>query len=446
MKHTTFHYKHLDEVRADAERMGLALPLSEDTSLFSSPVDLAGTQLANRFSVQPMEGCDSTDDGTPTELTFRRYQRFARGGAGLLWMEAVAITPEGRANPHQLMLHEGNLDVFKRLVSEAKETALRENGFLPYLVMQATHSGRYSKPDGLPAPLIARHDALEEKEARLPEERVASDTYLKSLADKFAATARLAEMAGFDAVDIKACHRYLLSELLSAYDRPGPYGGSYENRTRLLKESIDAASAATKGDCAVTTRLNLYDGYPYPYGWGVDTSGGLDPVLDEPIRLVRELRAKHGIHLFNFTIGNPYFNPHVNRPYDLGAYVPPEHPLESQARVCRCIGEVKKQVEDIVVISSANSYLRQFSANMAAGMLADGAADIVGFGRMAFAYPDFAKDLMRTGALDPRQCCVACGKCTQLMRSGAVAGCVVRDSALYLPIYREKCMQAVVQA
>lgn len=114
-----------------------------------------------------------------------------------------------------------------------------------------------------------------------------------------------AGQAGFDGMDIKGCHRYLANELLSAYTRPGPYGGSYENRTRFLKNAFRAAQASVTGSFFLTSRLNVYDGFAYPYGFGV-REGSLDVDLTEPIRLIRELHEEFGIPLINVTMGNPY--------------------------------------------------------------------------------------------------------------------------------------------
>ena len=241
------------------------------------PLEVAGYRLHNRLVIQPMEGCDGTLDGSPGELTRRRYRRFAESGAGLIWMEAVAVVREGRANPRQLMLTRTNLDAFKRLTEDIREWAVRATGREPVLVMQATHSGRYSKPEGDPAPRIACRNPLFEKDMPLPDSCILSDDELRALPERYACSARLAEEAGFDGVDIKACHRYLLNELLSAHTRPGPYGGSFENRTRLLRDAVRAAKAATAGGAFITSRLNVYDGFPYPYGWGVLPDGGVEP-------------------------------------------------------------------------------------------------------------------------------------------------------------------------
>ncbi len=435
MEHKRFHYKSLDELKQELDLVGVRLPLSEDLSALQREVKIGSKTAANSIAIQPMEGCDGTADGRPAELTLRRYDRFARSGAGLIWAEAVAITPEGRANPRQLWLTRDNLDEYKKFVAGIKETCMRENGFEPVVIMQATHSGRYSKPEGVPAPLIAYNNPIFEGDKPIAAERILSDDYLYGLIDKFGASASLAEQAGFDGVDIKCCHRYLNSELLSAYTRKGDFGGSLENRTRLLRSGVAAAQAATGSDFIVTSRLNVYDGFAYPYGWGVREGEGTEVDLTEPLELVRVLHQEMGMKLLDVTIGNPYFNPHVNRPYDGGPYVPQEHPLEGVARMAHCVAEIQRANPALKVISSGLSYLRQFSANLAAGELENGVCSIAGFGREAFAYPDFPQDIFKKGAMEPNKCCIACGKCTELMRAGSTAGCVIRDE-VYLPIYR----------
>lgn len=435
MEHKRFHYKSLDELKQELDLVGVRLPLSEDLSALQREVKIGSKTAANSIAIQPMEGCDGTADGRPAELTLRRYDRFARSGAGLIWAEAVAITPEGRANPRQLWLTRDNLDEYKKFVAGIKVTCMRENGFEPVVIMQATHSGRYSKPEGVPAPLIAYNNPIFEGDKPIAAERILSDDYLYGLIDKFGASASLAEQAGFDGVDIKCCHRYLNSELLSAYTRKGDFGGSLENRTRLLRSGVAAAQAATGSDFIVTSRLNVYDGFAYPYGWGVREGEGTEVDLTEPLELVRVLHQEMGMKLLDVTIGNPYFNPHVNRPYDGGPYVPSEHPLEGVARMAHCVAEIQRANPELKVISSGLSYLRQFSANLAAGELENGVCSIAGFGREAFAYPDFPQDIFKKGAMEPNKCCIACGKCTELMRAGSTAGCVIRDE-VYLPIYR----------
>ena len=438
MEHVKFHYPDLAALRAELDRLGVTLPLSEDLSVLKTPAQVGRFTLANRLAVQPMEGCDGTADGAPDELTVRRYDRFADSGAALIWGEACAVVREGRANPRQLWLHEGSLDAFKRLTDRIRERSMKKNGFAPLLILQITHSGRYAKPNGVPAPLIAYNNPIFEKDRPIDASRILSDDALDALIPRFGEAAALAEKAGFDGADVKCCHRYLFSELMSAYTRPGKYGGSYENRTRLFFDAVRAAKAAVSSGFLITSRLNVYDGFPYPYGFGVADGGGIVPDMTEGVRVAQTLEKQFGYSLLDVTIGNPYFNPHVNRPYDLGGYVPPEHPLEGEARMFACVGAVKAACPGLTVISSAHSYLRALSPYLAAGAVKEGVSDLAGFGRMAFAYPDFASDILHKGSLDPKRVCLACGKCTELMRAGSTAGCVVRD-AYYTNLYREVC-------
>lgn len=427
MKHEKFHYHSLGEVRQTAEELGAFLPLAEDLSPLFQPLNLGKVTAANRIAFQPMEGTDGQENGAPGELTWRRYERFARGGAGLIWFEAVATVPEGRASAHQLMLTPENLDDFKRLVEHIKETGLKENGYAPIIVMQATNSGRYSKPTGVPDPLIA-YNCPPLEEPLLDDSHVLADETLQRYTDAYAPAAKLAREAGFDGVDVKCCHRYLACELLSAYTRPGRYGGSYENRTRFLKDAFAAAQSEI-GDGFLTSRMNAYDGFEYPYGWGVKEGEGLRVDLTEPLRLIGELRDQFNVPLMNITMGNPYKNPHVNRPYDHGNYVPPEHPIEGLGRVMQGLTDIQHAYPDLPILGSAFSYLRGYAPNLAAGMVGGGHCAMAGFGRMAFANPDFPNQLRHDGKID--KVCMTCGGCAVLLRAGRCAGCIVHDREVY---------------
>ena len=427
-------YTTLEEYESQRTVLAPTLPKGGDPAVLKTPLQAGSLLIPNRLACQAMEGCDGTPDGVPGELTLRRYRRLAEGGAGLIWYEATAVCREGRANPRQLWLTEENLDAFKAQVASIKEQALAANGYAPAVILQATHSGRYAKPDGTPAPLIAYNNPLFEKEAPIPKERIVSDEALDILRDQLIATARLAEKAGFDGVDIKCCHRYLNSELLSAYEREGRYGGSLENRTRLLRESIQGAMAACGKDFTVTTRLNVYDGFPYPYGFGVNSESlAFDPT--EPEWLLRTLQS-YGVKLVNITMGNPYVNPHVNRPFAIGGYETEEHPLQGVERMLEGIALLKERVPDLKILSSGLSYLGYAAPYVAADYIAQGKFDLAGFGRTVLAYPDFAKDILN-GNWDAAKLCLCCSKCSQIMRSGSTPGCVVRDREIYLPLYKK---------
>jgi len=430
-------YTSIDEFNQQNIGLGINLPFTEDTDVLKSAFNISGKTVPNCLACQAMEGCDGTADGSPDTLTKRRYKRLAKGGAGLIWFEATAVMEEGRANPRQLYITENNVDHFKKQIEEIKETALKTNGYEPIVIMQATHSGRYSKPNGTPAPLIAYNNPIFEKDQPISADRIVTDEYLDRVGDALVKGALLAEKAGFDGVDIKCCHRYLNSELLSAYNREGRYGGSLENRTRLLRESVKGAIENCSKDFIVSSRLNVYDGFPYPYGFGVSKDGGLELDTYEPDWLIKEL-YQYGVRLLNITMGNPYFNPHVNRPYAQGGYKAPEHPLEGVARILNGTAKLKELNPQMAIICSALSYLGTTAPNVVSAFIKNNKFDFAGFGRTIFAYPDFANDILKNGGMDKNKICICCSKCTEIMRTpGGTPGCVIRDKDIYHPLYNK---------
>lgn len=419
------------------EEANVSFPYSEDISPLNQKIVIANKTINNRIVYQAMEGCDGTLDGAPDELTIRRYLRFARGGAGIIWFEATAVFEEGRANPRQMYLTPKTEDSFKRIVNDIKEEGIKSNGFEPVVIIQLTHSGRYSKPHGTPAPLIAYNNPIFEKDNPIDKSRIVTDDYLDSLGEALVNGAVWSKKLGFDGADIKSCHRYLLSELLSAYERDGKYGGSFENRTRLLTNAVTDAKKLTGNDFIITSRLNVYDGFPYPYGFAVKEGNGIVPDFTESKMLVKNL-VKGGIDMIDMTMGNPYFNPHVNRPYSKGGYEAPEHPMYGVHRMLEGISEIASEIKGTPVISSGISFLGSESANVCAGYVKDGKFDFAGYGRQTLAYPDCAKEITSGKNLDPKKLCLCCSKCTEIMRKpGGTPGCVIRDGEVYMPIYKK---------
>ena len=437
MAHEKFHYKTLEELKARAQSLGVTIPFAQNTDCLKEGFRVRGFSFDNRLGIAPMEGADALSDGSPSELTIRRYVKEAEGGSAQIWFEAISIVPEGRSSAHQLMITRKNLENYKAMVDAIKEAGRKKNGYAPFLVMQANHSGRYSNPDGKPAPMIAYRHPEYEKLRPADDSCIVSDDYLQNLEETFGEAAKLAKEAGFDAVDIKSCHGYLLAELTSAYNRPGLYGGSYENRTRLLKNAIRAAKVWEDETFLVTSRLGIYDGFAWPWGFGVKEGEGNVPNLEEPIRLVSELHHDLGLDLINLTMGNPYVSIHVTRPFDMGKYIPDEHPLVGIARMIDGIGQVKRAVPDLTILASAPSYLRQYADLYSAGAVEQGYCDGMLFGRLSFADPEFANEIKKTGRLDPKKVCLTCGKCGDLIRAGKPTGCVIRNTETYMPYYRE---------
>ncbi len=383
--------------------------------------------IPNRVVFQPMEGCDCREDGAPGELTVKKYLNAARSGAGLIWLEATAVCPEGRTNPRQMMLTEQTLPDYAALVSEMRKAAKEETGINPVIFIQLTHSGRQSI-----VPMIAYRHPIYEATRPVTDENIVSDEYLSTLPALYAKTAALAVKAGFDGVDVKSCHGYLFQELLSSFTRKGEYGGSFENRTRLYFNAIRAVKAAVPKGYPVVTRLSVSDVIPYPYGFGTDKDGNLD--LTEPDRLIGEL-IDEGIGMLNVTLGNPYYNSFVNRPYraPLGAPEPPDVGLRRFEEVEK---HIKERFPSLLVVGSGLSFYRDDLLERAEDQLSRGICDLVGFGRMTLAYPSFYRDWL-AGKFDPKKTCVACSKCTALMRAKCVSGCAVFNE-YYRNLYKEK--------
>ena len=395
--------------------------------MIKKSIQIGQKTILNRVVLQPMEGCDCNTDGSPSELTRAKYLRAAKSGAGTVWFEANAVCPEGRTNPRQMMLTKENLPAFQALLHEMREIAKKECGIAPIFILQLTHSGRQSI-----VPMIAYRHPIYEERRPVTDENIVTDEYLDTLAAQYAASARLAVEAGFDGVDVKSCHGYLFQELLSAFHREGRYGGSFENRTRLYLDCFRAVRAAIPSQILLTTRLSVSDMVPSPYGFGTTEQNELD--LTEPERLVAQL-VKEGLQILNVTVGNPYYNPHVNRPYRKGGYEPPESPEVGLARFEIIEKYLKEHFPSLTVVGSGLSYYRNDLFEQADRQLSSNTCDLVGFGRMWLAYPTFYRDRLN-GTYDPKRCCLACSKCTELMRAGQVSGCAVFNE-YYKDLYKE---------
>jgi 2,4-dienoyl-CoA reductase (NADPH2) len=435
--HERFAFRDADALLGKIRDLALDIPFDDDPAVLLEPVSVAGGRLPNRLAVLPMESADAAPDGAPTEWTFRRYERFAAGGSGAIWVEATAVRADGRSNPHQLMLTEETEAEFRKLAARTRSAAAgaRGEGHEILLILQLTHSGRFAKPEGKPEPQIAHHspvlDPLHGLGAETP---LLSDEALEAIQDDFVNAADLAAAAGFDGVDIKACHGYLVSELLAAFTRTGSrYGGSFENRIRFLLETVRRIREEVPR-LLVTSRLSVADMVPFPYGFGMDPNRRNRPNLKEPKELVRRL-GREGVRLLALSIGVPAWKAHFGRPFDKpvpGASVPDEHPLEGVARHLRFAAEIQKASPGVAVVGAGYSWLRGFFPNVGAAMVRSRRTSIVGLGRGALAYPDYPRDLEKKGRLSSRKVCTACSLCSHLLRQQKPVGCVVRD-----PAYRE---------
>jgi len=395
--------------------------------MLESSIQIKDKIIPNRAVLQPMEGCDCNTDGSPSPLTIEKYIKAAKSGVGLIWFEATAVCPEGRTGPRQMMLTKDNLPAFRELLGNMRQIAKDETGTEPVFILQLTHSGRQSI-----VPMIAYRHPIYEERRPVTDENIVTDEYLDTLAEKYAESAVLALEAGFDGVDVKSCHGYLFQELLSAFGREGRYGGSFDNRSRLYLDCVRAVKKVLPDNILLTTRLSVADMVPKPYGFGTTEENVLD--FTEPDILIGRL-IDEGIQMLNVTVGNPYYNPHVNRPYRKGGYIPPEAAEVGLNRFVTIEKHIKEKFPALTVVGSGLSYYREDLMERSEEQLESGVCDLVGYGRMWLAYPEFYRDYTN-GQFDPKKCCLSCSKCTELMRSKRVSGCAVFNE-YYRELYKE---------
>jgi NADPH2 dehydrogenase len=456
-----FHYRALEELHEDARRRGLRVPLEADRGkvqgILAQPVQVGGVRVGNRLAIHPMEGCDGELSGSPDVLTKRRYERFATAGAKLIWFEATAVVQEGRANPRQLWLHAGNEADFARLLDKTRQLHRETFGTSDDLldVLQLTHSGRYSFPQSL----VAYSHAVIDK----ANTRVLDDDYLERLEDAYVAAALRARRCGFRGIDLKMTHGYLGIELLGARARPGKYGGSFENRTRFARNVLGKIRAAVGKDLLLAVRLAAHDGIPYkiepgtkhgypakveipyPHGFGNNPESPEQDDLTEPKAFIKLLR-EWGVELLNVSLGVPYYNPHIGRPFDKpddSNYQTPEHPMIGVARHFRITAELQHAFPDLPMIGTGYSWLQKYLVNAGAANILAGDTTFLGYGRAALPYPDLARDVLERGDVDERRVCKTLTFCTFLMRSRNhpmgqfPTGCPPFDKEVYGPIMKE---------
>ena len=427
--------------------------LSGDASPIAQPLNVGTAKVGNRIAAQPMEGWDGTSDGRPTELTFRRWERFGLSGAKLIWGgEAVAVRRDGRANPNQLVINEHSQADLSRLretlVAAHKHATGSDEGLL--VGLQLTHSGRYSRPNAhdRPEPKILYHHPILDRRLNIPADYpLLTDQELREIIEDFRRAAEIAAQAGFDFVDVKHCHGYLGHELLSAHTREGEFGGSFENRTRFVREIANAIRAACPS-LSIGVRLSAFDTIPFrkdseqigvpestagllPFRWGfgVDVADPLEPDLSEPVRFLSLLREL-GVRLVNVSAGSPYYNPHIQRPATYppsDGYSAPEDPLLGVARQMRITRELKQQFPELVVIGSAYSYLQEFLPYVAQAAIREGWTDSVGLGRMLLAYPSILLDVIEGRPMQRKSVCRTFSDCTTAPRAGLPSGCYPLD-------------------
>ncbi|HKC11944.1 MAG TPA: NADH:flavin oxidoreductase [Vicinamibacteria bacterium] len=442
--------------RSHLERSGIPLKFDEAlapgaSSPLARPFEQGGVRVGNRFCILPMEGWDGTPQGEPSELTRRRWRNFGVSGAKLIWGgEAVAVRFDGRANPNQLLIREQTLPGLARLRETLVRAHVEKFGAGAetdlHVGLQLTHSGRFARPLSKDRPEPRTAYAHPWLDRRFPGEiRMFGDDELDRLAEDFVRAAKMARSIGFAFVDIKHCHGYLGHELLSARDRPGPYGGSFENRTRFLRNVVAGIRAEAPG-LLVGVRVSVFDTVPfrkggdglgqaetapgaYRWAFGLLEDERLEEALEEARALLRLLETLD-VRWVCVTAGSPYYNPHVQRPAFFppsDGYEPPEDPLRGVARQIQATALLKAEFPGLAVVGSAYSYLQEWLPHVAQHTIRTGEADFVGLGRLVLSYPELPADLLAGVPFQRKKLCRTFSDCTSGPRNGLVSGCYPLD-------------------
>ncbi|MFO0924257.1 MAG: NADH:flavin oxidoreductase [Pirellulales bacterium] len=451
--------KTVDGFRQRLQELQVEMPCDDrvysasEASPLASSLQVGRWTVGNRWCIHPMEGWDGQPDGVPSDLTRRRWQRFGESGAKLIWGgEAAAVQHDGRANPRQIMAtpqHEAGLRELRRLLVESHIAKLGNADGL-VVGLQLTHSGRFSRPNSKKLePRIAYHHPLLDRKFSIDphdESVVWTDSQLEELSRAYVEGAKTAERAGFEFVDVKACHGYLLHEFLSARSRPGKFGGDLEGRSRLLRMTIERI----REECPkleVGVRLSLFDRPPYemgdehgvpmdysqclPYtvGFGLDPQDPLKICLDEPVALLKLLQAS-GVCMVNLSCGSPYYNPHIQRPAAFppsDGYLPPEDPLVGVARQMSAVAQIKKRFPQMPLVGSGYTYLQDFLPHVGQAAVREGWVDFIGLGRMVLSYPTLPWDTLHGQVIERKKVCRTFSDCTTAPRNAIISGCYPLD-------------------
>jgi 2,4-dienoyl-CoA reductase-like NADH-dependent reductase (Old Yellow Enzyme family) len=432
-----------------------------DASPFAQSLRVGDLHIGNRFCIHPMEGWDGTAGGHPTEKTEHRWRYFGMSGAKLIWGgEAVAVRQDGRANPNQLLLNEHTREAIaalrETLINEHRQATGSTDGLV--IGLQLTHSGRYCRPNfkDKPEPRILYHHPILDRRLGLPDDYpLLTDSEVREIIEAYHVAARTAHELGFDFVDLKHCHGYLGHEFLSAHTREGDYGGSFENRTRFLREIVEGVRSVAPG-LEIGVRLSAFDTVPFypdptrsttgklgpgipecfesllPYRWGfgVNADNPVEPDIAEPLRFLALLRELN-IRLVNISAGSPYYNPHIQRPAlypPSDGYQPPEDPLLGVARQMQFTRDLKQQFPDLILVGTGYTYLQDFLPNVTQAALSEGWIDSVGLGRMVLSYPQLPLDILRGEKIRSKRLCRTFSDCTTAPRNGLPSGCYPLDA------------------
>jgi 2,4-dienoyl-CoA reductase-like NADH-dependent reductase (Old Yellow Enzyme family) len=365
-----------------------------------TPYDKAPFIAPNRLVAQAMEINGAAPGGGVSDEIIERYRTLARGGWGVVFVEAISITEKHLARKNGLVLNKKNLDGFRRLTESFK----KENDS-SVLLFQVTHSGRQS------GAFSKKIKAYEDDDKDIP---LISEEGLNEIHGQFVDAAHLAREAGADGVDIKSCHGYLLGELLRPKNRrPDRYGNSPENRARLAS-SIISSIRGEFDDFICGARISLFEGIR----GGCGTAGPDEVVEDfsDILDVISHL-VSAGVHFLNISAGVPPLTPQITRPEKKCLFNLYHH--------FRYAKSVKERFSDVAVIGSAYSAGMGEAPALAEENLRRGYTDFVGFGRQTLADPLYPEKLLTKP--DAIHTCILCGGCSRLLGKMEAVHCITYD-------------------
>jgi 2,4-dienoyl-CoA reductase-like NADH-dependent reductase (Old Yellow Enzyme family) len=391
--------------------------MSEKEALFE-PIKIGSLVSDNRIVINAMECCDSDENGSPSEKTYRRYKRCFEGGSGVVVLEAITVGYENRSRKMQLSIMPRNAEALKKFVSEVKKVNPKTLFFF-----QLTHSGELSHPE------FSKRVCVKPLPGFGGE--LMSEEDVEDVMDQFVESAKIAHFAGADGIDVKLCHGYLGSQILRPYnDRKWKYGGSWENRTRFAYEIYERIQKEVNDpDFVVGSKVSIWEGFP----GGTGSAGPDTAVIDltESLDLVKGLEQR-GAKFILVSAGSPSITLALSQP---DRKIPDDAYLHFT---------FQKEVSDVlrpetVVIGSAYSVLNDGHNNLQAVKpeeasvrywgnknIKDGVTDMIAIGRQSLA------DCYMAAKLEKNQdekidWCIACDQCIELLIRQRNVGCCVYE-------------------
>ena len=290
------------------------------TDLFSE-LSLRDLEIPNRLAVSPMCQYSCEPDGLPTEWHRVHLGSRAVGGAGVVMTEATAVEPRGRITPHDLGIWSDEHAEALQPITEF----IRDRGGVPGIQLaHAGHKGSKTRPwdgnvpiepDGTDPDgaegyevLSPSPDAYPPFEGDRPAMRKATQEDIEGVIDAYRAAAERSLEAGFEIAEVHAAHGYLLHEFLSPVTnrREDDYGGSFENRTRLVRKVTAAVREVWPDDKPVFVRISGTDWLDDRESWDIDQSVRLaDDLAELGVDLIDV--SSGGIHPDQQVAGGPNF-------------------------------------------------------------------------------------------------------------------------------------------